>query len=167
MSWQLRNALTSLIILGASSRSTEVTLPPPPDTGVQPSHASSATRLCRWYCNEGLRSLTNGVESIQLGVGGGEGSEHLEPIIILLFILNFHTCYHGQQQTVTQVKMVMILTFIRKIKKKIFSMPFSLFPPKTSGGNECVPHAGPVTGESVAKALPSRGLTQITLSCTS
>ena len=101
------------------------------------------------------------MESVQLGVGGGEGSEHLEPIIILLFILNFHTCYHGQQQTVTQVKMVMILTFIRKIKKKIFSMPFSLFPPKTSGGNVCVPHAGPVTGESVAKALPSRGLTQI------
>ena len=60
------------------------------------------------------------MESIQLGVGGGEGSEDLEPIIILLFILNFHTCYHGQPETVTQVKMVMILTSIRKIKKKDF-----------------------------------------------
>ena len=115
MSWQLRNALTSLIILGASSRSTELTLPPPPDTGVQPSHASSATRLCRRYCNEGLRPLTNGVESVQLGVGGGEGSEHLEPVIILLFLLlNLHTGYRDQQQTVTQVKIVMLLTLTEK-----------------------------------------------------
>ena len=46
-------------------------------------------------------------------------------------------------------------------------MPFSLFPPKTEGGDMCVSHAGAVTGESVARALPSRGLTQITLSGTS
>ena len=165
MSWQLRNALTSLIILGASSRSTELTLPPPPDTGVQPSHASSATRLCR-YCNGGLGPLTNGVESVQLGVGGGEGSEHLEPVIILLFLLllHFHTGYHGQQQTVCN-QGENGRAFNCYQNKKNFSMPFSLFPPKTEGGDVCVSHA--VTGESVARALPSCRLTQITLSCTS
>ena len=55
------------------------------------------------------------MESVQLGVGGGEGSEHLEPVIILLFLLlNLHTGYRGQQQTVTQVKIVMLLTLTEK-----------------------------------------------------